>query len=282
MKLIKSIFIGILIGIANIIPGVSGGTLALSLGVYEDIIYAVNHIIKEFKKSMKILIPLGIGAVLAVLCLSKVIEYSFNVYPNNTTSVFVGLIIGALPMLFKKVKGAKLDFKNIVCFIIGFSVILCMAFLGETQNSNEFPSSNLFIILLVGIIASATMIIPGVSGSMVLALMGFYMPILNTINTFIEKLLAFDIFNAWDEIFILTFFAIGVIIGVIVLARIIEIMFNKFKIPTFYVIIGIIMASPIALLGNVNFAGMNFVGVLLMCVCCAIGFTCSVFLGEKN
>ena len=134
----------------------------------------------------------------------------------------------------------------------------------------------------MGIIASATMIIPGVSGSMILALMGFYMPILNTINTLVEKVLALDIMNAWNEIFILTFFAIGVIIGVIVLARIIEMMFNKFKIPTFYVIIGIIAASPIALLGNLNFAGMSFVGVLLMCVCLAIGFACSMFLGEKN
>jgi len=282
MKLIKSIFIGILIGIANIIPGVSGGTLALSLGVYEDIIYAVNHLFKEFKKSMKILIPLGIGAILAILCLSKVIEHCFNVWPNNTTSVFVGLIIGALPMLFKKVKGSKIDLKNIICFIIGFGIILAMAFLGETQNSNVFPSTNLFIILLVGIIASATMIIPGVSGSMVLALMGFYMPILNTINTLVEKLLSLDISNSWNEIFILTFFGIGVIIGVIVLARIIEIMFNKFKIPTFYVIIGIIMASPIALLGNLSFTSIDFIGALMMSICIAIGFVCSMFLGEKN
>ena len=282
MKLLKSIFIGILIGIANIIPGVSGGTLALSLGVYEDIIYAINHLFNEFKKSLKILVPLGIGAVLAILCLSKVIEYCFNIWPNNTTSVFVGLIIGALPMLFGKVNGSKVDLKNVICFIIGFGIILSLAFLGEADNSNVFPSTNLFIILLVGIIASATMIIPGVSGSMILALMGFYMPILNTINTLVEKLLALDIFNAWNEIFILTFFGIGVIIGIIVLARIIEIMFNKFKIPTFYVIIGIIMASPIALLGNLNFAGINFIGVLLMFVCIAIGFICSVFLGEKN
>lgn len=282
MKVLKSIFIGILIGIANIIPGVSGGTLALSLGVYEDIIYAVNHLIKEFKKSMKTLIPLGIGAVLAILCLSKVIEYLFNVYPNNTTSVFVGLIIGALPMLFRNVKGSKLDFRNIICFIIGFGVILGMAFLGETKSSNVFPSTNLVIILLVGVIASATMIIPGVSGSMVLALMGFYMPILNTINTLVEKLLVLDIFNSWNEIFILTFFGIGVIIGIVVLARIIEIMFSKFKIPTFYAIIGIILASPIALLGNLDFAGTDFIGVLLMCVCIAVGFICSALLGEKN
>ena len=106
--------------------------------------------------------------------------------------------------------------------------------------------------------------------------------VLNTINTLVEKLLALDIFNAWNEIFILTFFGIGVTIGIIVLARIIEIMFNKFKIPTFYVIIGIIMASPIALLSNLNFAGMDFIGALVMLVCVSIGFVCSMFLGEKN
>lgn len=281
MKILKSIFIGILIGVANIIPGVSGGTLALSLGVYEDIIYAINHIIKEFKKSLKILLPLGIGAVLAILCLSKAISFCFDNYEINTTSVFVGLILGALPMLFKSVKGSKIDFRNLVCFIVGFLLILSLAFLGEVQDSDVFPSTNLFIILLVGVIASMTMIIPGVSGSMILALMGFYRPILNTINSFIDKALNFDIKNIWGEIFILTFFAIGVIIGIVVLARIIEMMFNKFKIPTFYTIIGIIVASPIALLVNLNYTGIGFLGFVFMLISIAIGFVCSAFLGEK-
>ena len=282
MDILKNILVGMLIGVANIIPGVSGGTLALSLGVYEDIIYSINHLFKEFKKSMKILIPLGIGIVLAVLVLSKLIAFCFDKYANYTTAVFVGLIIGALPMLFKKVKGAKIDIRNIICFLVGFGLICSMAFLGEGSESTAFPSTNLIILLFIGIIASATMIIPGVSGSMILAILGFYIPIINTINVFVEKMLKLDIFNAWNEIFILTFFGLGVIIGIIVLARIIEIMFNKFKIPTFYVIIGIIVASPIVLLGSLNFTGINFIGVVLMLIYIAIGFAISMFLGEKN
>ena len=282
MNILKNILVGILIGVANIIPGVSGGTMALSLGVYEDIIYSINHLFKEFKKSMKILIPLGIGIVLAVLLLSKLIAVCFENFPINTTSVFVGLIIGALPMLFNKVKGEKINITNIICFLVGFALICSMAFLGEGSESTTFPTTNLIVILLIGVIASATMIIPGVSGSMILALLGFYLPIINTINVFIEKMLKFDIFNAWNEIFILTFFGLGVIIGVIVLARIIELMFNKFKIPTFYVIIGIIVASPIVLLGNLNFVGIGFLDVVFMLISMAIGFVVSIFLGEKN
>jgi len=281
MKILKSIFIGILIGVANIIPGVSGGTLALSLGVYEDIIYAINHIIKELKKSIKTLIPLGIGAVLAILLLSKFITFCFANYEINTTAIFAGLILGAIPMLVRNVKGAKIDLKNIICFALGFALIIRLAFIGEVKESDVFPSTNLFIILLVGMIASMTMIIPGVSGSMILALMGFYRPILNTINSLLDKVLNFNFANIWSEIFILTFFGLGVIIGIVVFARIIEMMFNKFKIPTFYVIIGIILASPIALLVNLNYTGMSVMGFVVMVAFIAIGFVCSYMLGEK-
>ena len=281
MKILKSILIGILIGIANIIPGVSGGTLAISLGVYEEIIYSINHIIKEFKKSIKTLFPLGVGAVLAILLLSKLISYCFESYEVNTTSVFVGLILGAIPMLVRNVKGSKIDFKNIVCFILGFTLIAGLAFVGEVKESDVFPSTNLLIMLLVGMIASMTMIVPGVSGSMILALMGFYRPILNTINALLDKVLSFNFTNIWSEIFILTFFGIGVIIGIVVFARIIEMMFNKFKIPTFYVIIGIILASPIALLVNLNYTGMSVIGFVVMVVFAIFGFVCSYMLGEK-
>jgi len=184
-------------------------------------------------------------------------------------------------MLVRNVKGAKIDLKNIICFALGFALIIRLAFIGEVKESDVFPSTNLFIILLVGMIASMTMIIPGVSGSMILALMGFYRPILNTINSLLDKVLNFNFANIWSEIFILTFFGLGVIIGIVVFARIIEMMFNKFKIPTFYTIIGIILASPIALLVNLNYTGMDFIGLVVMVAFIAIGFACSYMLGEK-
>ena len=105
MKLLKEICRGILIGVANIIPGVSGGTLAVSMGVYDKIIYALTHIRKEFKQSLKILVPVGIGAVIGLIGLSFVIKWLFEYYPIQTNFLFIGLIIGGLPAIFRREKG---------------------------------------------------------------------------------------------------------------------------------------------------------------------------------
>ena len=105
MKLLKEICRGILIGVANIIPGVSGGTLAVSMGVYDKIIYALTHIRKEFKQSLKILVPVGIGAVIGLIGLSFVIKWLFEYYPIQTNFLFIGLIIGGLPAIFKRMEG---------------------------------------------------------------------------------------------------------------------------------------------------------------------------------
>ena len=94
---------GMIIGLANVIPGVSGGTLMITLGLYEKIINTISHFFKNFKENLKFLIPLGIGLVLAVLLFSKIIGASLDKYPFPTTLLFIGLILGGLPLLWKKV-----------------------------------------------------------------------------------------------------------------------------------------------------------------------------------
>ena len=107
---IKSILKGMVIGVANIVPGVSGGTMAVSMGIYDKLIHCVTHILKEFKKSIKFLIPIGIGMVLALVGLSFVIEAAFEHFPAQTNLLFIGLIVGGLPAITKKIKGQKIRF----------------------------------------------------------------------------------------------------------------------------------------------------------------------------
>ena len=95
---------GFIMGIANIIPGVSGGTLALTLGIYEDFIGAISHFFSNLKKNIKFLIPVGLGMILAILSMSNVISMCFDNYPIPTTLFFMGLVIGGIPLLFSKVK----------------------------------------------------------------------------------------------------------------------------------------------------------------------------------
>ena len=98
---------GFIMGLANIIPGVSGGTLALILGIYEKFINAISHFFQNFKENLCFIIPVAIGMVLAILSMSRVIDYSYNHYPKPTTIYYMGLVILAIPHIEYKVKGKK-------------------------------------------------------------------------------------------------------------------------------------------------------------------------------
>ena len=118
LNYLKEILRGVFIGIANIIPGVSGGTIALSMGVYEKIISAVNNVRKDFKNSVKTLFPYVIGAVIGIVVLSFVIEYSLKNYELPTLMAFVGLILGGLPPIVKRVENEKFKFTHLISFIL--------------------------------------------------------------------------------------------------------------------------------------------------------------------
>ena len=107
MKFIKDIIKGIFMGVANIIPGVSGGTMAVSMGIYDDIINSVTHLFSEFKKSIKTLLPYIVGMGLGLVGLSYLIEMLFAKYSLQTNFAFIGLILGGIPVLVKRLKGKK-------------------------------------------------------------------------------------------------------------------------------------------------------------------------------
>ena len=124
MEYLLLILKGMIIGVANIIPGVSGGTLMIILGLYEEIINTISHFFKNIKKSLKFIIPLGIGMILSILILSKVISVCLDKYPFPTTIFFVGLIVGGLPLLWNKSKAAKGNWSNWLVFGITFAVVI--------------------------------------------------------------------------------------------------------------------------------------------------------------
>ena len=124
MGYLMEILRGVFIGVANIIPGVSGGTIALSMGVYEKIISAVNNLKKDFKSSIKILLPYGIGAVLWILGLAFIIKFLLYKFPLPTVFAFIGLIIGGLPSIYARVKNEKFKITHIISFILLASLII--------------------------------------------------------------------------------------------------------------------------------------------------------------
>ena len=264
---------GFILGIANIIPGVSGGTLAMTMGIYEDIIKSISSILKTPKKSLKLLLYLGIGGVLSILILSKLLNYTLTNYAFATTLFFIGLILGGFPLLLKKAKGHKISLGYLLSFLSTTSLVIILRLLQTSENTVSLNNISLFtmiILLLVGMLAASTMVIPGVSGSFVLMLIGFYKPILNTISN-ITKINLLG-----HNLLILVPFGIGVLLGIVLTAKLIEYLLKKYEIYTYYGIYGFILASILVLILNVYNKATGIpevvVGILLVLLGTFIGY----------
>ena len=227
--MLKQILQGMVVGIANIIPGVSGGTMMVAMGLYDKLIHSITHLKSEFKQSMKLLIPIFAGAGIAIVVLSKLFEFL----------VTIGKIIP---------------------FLVFFAIVILMAMLGETGGKTAdvtFGLVNVIKLFFVGVVAAATMVVPGVSGSMMLMLLGYYDVILKTINLFVDSLVKFDMAGLMQGVGVLAPFGVGVLIGIGVIAKLIEFIFSKADIHAYYGIIGLIVASPIAILMKTNWSGVS-------------------------
>lgn len=235
-------FKGMIIGTAMVIPGVSGGTLAISLGLYEKIINTISHFFKNFKENVLFCFNLGLGVIVSLIICSLVLNYTFEHAPIPTILFFIGLIIGSIPMLLKKVTYKKtINFKNIIYALLGGSIILSLTFLksGNEVALKSFDIAQSVKLIGVGFVAAATLVIPGISGSFMLMVLGYYQPLL----TIITETIKFN--NLCTNLLVLIPFGIGLAIGVIVIAKIIEYLLKKHQTKTYYAIIGFLLASII-------------------------------------
>ena len=291
MKFLFDVIKGALVGVANIIPGVSGGTMMVSMGIYEKIIGVVNNLFKDIKKSILTLLPIGIGMVLGVAIFSFIIPWCLQVYPFPTSFCFIGLILGGVPAIVKPAKESLVQEKksisapHIIAFLIFFALAVVMAAMNETQTSSANFELNLgfmITIFLVGVVAAATMVIPGVSGSLVLMILGFYEGIMSSISGFISAVFAFD----WAQIFyyvgVLAPFGIGVIVGIFAVAKLIEFLFAKFPSVTYSGILGLIVASPIAIVIKMGHNNINVITVILGIALLVGGAWFTYWFGEKT
>lgn len=267
---------GFLIGVANIIPGVSGGTLAITLGIYEKLIGAISHFFKNLKENIKFIIPIGIGAVLSILLLSRVISFCLDKYTLATILFFIGLILGGIPLLNKKIKGHYKNVSNIIIFLLSFGFVIALSVL-KGENVVSFANMNIInyiMLFLVGVVAAATMIIPGVSGSFVLMLLGYYKPIVDTIG----DLTKFN--NIWQNIMILVPFGIGVLVGIVAISKLLEFLFKKYEVKTYFGVMGFIMASIITIFTGAEGLVFSVPQLLIGLMLLGIGFTAAYKLGE--
>jgi putative membrane protein len=234
---LRVFFCGILMGIADAIPGISGGTIALLLGIYEELIGSISNFnINLFrnlkKKGIKycwnkingnFLLSLITGVLLSLVSFVKIFSILIEKYPLFIWSFFLGLILATLFVINRNIK--KWDISNfILIFIFAFLTIL-----PSIINPSISENINLFYILICGIIASSAMILPGISGSLILVILGVYTLIINALNNL--------------EYNIILVFLIGCLIGIINFSKIIKWLFNNYRDYTFSIMLGLVIGS---------------------------------------
>lgn len=287
MKFIIDILKGAVIGVANIIPGVSGGTMMVSMNIYDKLIHAITNLFKEFKKSVATLLPIVIGMGLGIVGLARVIGIMFDKVPIQTNLLFIGLILGGIPMISKNVKGSGVKPGYCFGFILFFAIVVVLALLDGVTGKDadlSFNILNCIILFGVGIIAAATMVIPGVSGSMMLMLLGFYEPVINTVNDCVDSLKGGDVKGILSACSVLVPFGIGIVVGIFAVAKLIDVLISKYPFAVFWCILGLIVASPVAIvmLNMDAFKKINAVSIITGIVAFAVGCVIAFFLGGEK
>lgn len=257
----------------------------VSMGIYDKLIHCITHLFSEFKKSVKFLFPIAVGMVIAIVGSSFALKELFTRIPIQTNLLFVGLILGGLPAIGKNVKGKRIRIGHIIAALAFFALVAGMAAMGETEGASadlSFSVGNMLVLFVVGVITSATMVIPGVSGSMVLMLMGFYKPVLLTITNFITALVHLDMNGILAGCGILIPFGIGVVAGIFGIAKVVEIVFDKYPLYAYWAIIGLIVASPVAIvLMNLKvFSQMTVFSAVTGVIALAVGLFAAMKLGD--
>lgn len=207
------LFLGILMGLANLVPGISGGTIAVISGKYDEIIELINSFIslKIKRKGLFKLIFLFIGALLAILIFSNIIGFLFENYKPIMLSVFTGLIFGGLIMLFKEFNIKSKN--NLIIFI--FTLIIFSLFFIFVKDSKTVENPGFLYLFAGGAVGAATMILPGISGSSMLLIMGIYEKIINAVSDM--------------NFSVLIPTGLGIIFGLIFIVKLLKILLSKNK-----------------------------------------------------
>ncbi len=230
---VRDFFCGILIGCANIIPGVSGGTVAVSTGVFDRAILALNGLIGDRgnrKTHLLTLLPLLVGVLAGLLLFSKLVSYLLDVAPLPTFAAFLGMVVGSLPMLGRNALKKGFRPLSVVWFLIAAGIVLAMEFLESgASQSGPYTFFSGVILLLAMTVSSASMVMPGLSGSFIMLLFGLY-------ETAVDAVANLE----WLKILPM---ALGAVLGVALISKLMAWLLKKHYAGTYAAIMGFVCGS---------------------------------------
>ena len=239
---------GIVFGLANVIPGVSGGTMAVVFGIYERLIDLIANLRTKWRKELPFILVFGAGAGIGILAFGKLMKWILINHAAEANAFFIGVILGSIPILvgftFKKTSKRTgksswvFNAGNIIPMLVTFGIMIPMALAGDDSEAKDaataaevtgFNLLNTLLYIVYGVIAVATMIIPGISGSFVMLLIGFYGTIISAVADL--------------NFLVLIPFGIGCVIGLFTVAKLIKWLLKKYPMPSYSAILGFVLGS---------------------------------------
>lgn len=253
---LKSLLAGMAIGLGTAIPGVSGGTVAVILKVYEKIVWAISNIFKEFKKAIIYLGPVLLGLIVAIIPTIYLMDKALDGFLFAVICLFAGFILGSIPGITDEVKSKPVKKSCIIVLIIsaliaiGLGVGSVLARFDLSQYFDHAPVWLYIVMVPVGFIASIALVVPGISGGMLLLLLGFYKPLINTAVSAAKNLFSGNWAPLGSQIGLLACLLVGILAGFFLISKLMNYLINKYHLITFYSIIGFVCGSVVALFFN--------------------------------
>lgn len=247
----KSALLGLFIGLAVIVPGISGSTVAIIFKLYDQFLYAMGNLFKSFKKCFLFLLPIGIGAILGALLGFFAVKRLLNFLPFATVCLFAGLMSGAFPAVKDEVKGVERTPLRVVLFAIGLFIPLVIgiisAFLGEGDSSSDAFARvewwHFIIALAMGALMSVTQIVPGLSASAFLMAIGWFSSLVDSVS-----------FTYWQEnpavFLVYAGLGLGFVGGLLGFSNLLTRLFARARYTAYCAIVGLSLGSIFAMFCN--------------------------------
>lgn len=268
-NIVKNFIYGLILGVSNVIPGVSGGTMAVILNIYDAILLALTK--ENIKRNIPFLIPLGIGTLIGIYGFSQIIISLLEDYRTLLTFAFAGIILGSIPAIFMRAKYEKAKCKNVILGVIALFLMITLSYISSSTLGDfallswESGHPSFYIwIFLSSTLAIVAMLLPGISGSLVLLILGAYPIIMEAIAYF-----------EWDILFVMT---LGLMVGGYVGVKGIQNMLKNHPQALYFIILGLVIGSFFILFADMKNGLTSPLNIFVLLFFAAISF----IFGGKN
>ena len=248
----KSAILGFFVGLAVIVPGISGSTVAIIFKLYDQFLYALGNLFKQFKKCFAFLLPIGLGLVLGVVLGFFTVKQLLDIFPFAIVGLFAGLMVGAFPAVKDELKGAECNFKRLALFGIGVLIPVAIGVLSAVLGANAGAGLDKFarveawqvlVSVVIGYALGITQIVPGLSASAILMAIGWFSSLMDSVSL-----------QYWLEnpaIFLVYFgLGIGLLLGLFTFSKVLTYAFSKARHTAYSLIVGLSLGSILSMFCN--------------------------------